>query len=703
MSPQIPSNTTLELKSQKKLTAENREKNSGSFSTTVKTAHPGVVQKGRLSLIKHFFVLSFFIDFLIVLSSIFFMNYLKRGDLFLTPRYIYYSFLFIAYWLIMSGYYKKFNPESYASFRKGLAVIFKSSIAILYFIAITLVVIGYYNFSRLQTLGTCALYFFMEATVFFSYYLINGKRHFSLPINRQIIGDTVHHFSLRRFILDFIALSFSFLVLNYLKRGAFDLPIEYEKILLGLYGSWFLMGFVTRKFEHRNYKNVYYGFSPFFKAFLLMFLTMAFFIFVFDLYHFSRFQIFGSFILLIAIEAIYIFLNHIYGFDINNNGDINSVSEAKEIFEEEELIRAQKVDLPKRLVILPVKSKLEHDYLDQDKKLYDFINEQIDLNSIDQADARILDTHNPFNFEILENQSMSLIINLHKINDFRYVNRYFLEVHKKIYNGGYFIGQAHTITTHWKWFKEKFPPYLTKLLYPVDFVFRRIFPKLPVIQKLYFFFTRGKNRILSKAEILGRLYFCGFEALAITEIHNRLYYIAKCVKNPSIDRNPSYGPIISLRRIGYGGNIIYISKLRTMHPYSEYLQDYIYEQNKLQSNGKFDSDFRLTNWGRLLRRMWIDELPQLVNFIRGDVNLIGVRALSQHYFDLYPKELQKLRTQFKPGLVPPYYTDMPASFEEILESERKYLNRKLENRFTTDIEYFFKAFYNIVFKRARSR
>ena len=110
-----------------------------------------------------------------------------------------------------------------------------------------------------------------------------------------------------------------------------------------------------------------------------------------------------------------------------------------------------------------------------------------------------------------------------------------------------------------------------------------------------------------------------------------------------------------------------------MHPYSEYLQDYIYEQNNLQDNGKFEDDFRVTGWGKWIRKLWIDELPQLLNFIEGDVSLVGVRALSSHYFNLYPKELQDLRTEFKPGLIPPYYADMPASFKEILESEKRYL------------------------------
>ncbi|MEX2567706.1 MAG: hypothetical protein WD431_17295 [Cyclobacteriaceae bacterium] len=83
--------------------------------------------------------------------------------------------------------------------------------------------------------------------------------------------------------------------------------------------------------------------------------------------------------------------------------------------------------------------------------------------------------------------------------------------------------------------------------------------------------------------------------------------------------------------------------------------------------------------------------------------IVGVRPLSQHYFDLYPEDLQKLRTRVKPGLVPPFYADMPQTFEEITESERQYLYAYLKNPILTDIRYFFKAFFNIFFKGARSK
>ena len=129
----------------------------------------------------------------------------------------------------------------------------------------------------------------------------------------------------------------------------------------------------------------------------------------------------------------------------------------------------------------------------------------------------------------------------------------------------------------------------------------------------------------------------------------------------------------------------------------------MHKTNKLAENGKFNSDFRISRYGRVMRQYWLDELPQLINFFRGDLSLVGVRTLSLHYLSLYPEELRQKRLKFKPGLVPPYYADLPKSFDEIMESERKYLESKESHPFTTDIKYFSRAVINILFRNARSQ
>ncbi len=223
-------------------------------------------------------------------------------------------------------------------------------------------------------------------------------------------------------------------------------------------------------------------------------------------------------------------------------------------------------------------------------------------------------------------------------------------------------------------------------------------------KQIYFFLTKGRNRALSKAEILGRLFYCGFNLVAVEEIDNKLYYIAQKVTAPRDDPDPSYGPFIKLSRVGMHKQMFKVYKVRTMHPYSEYLQEYIYRLGGRTIDGDgFQNDFRIAGWGKVLRKLWIDELPMLLNFARGDLKLVGVRPLSAHKLSLYNKDLQDFRSQFKPGLIPPFYVDLPKDLEGLQLSERKYLLKYQQHPFKTDIDYFCRAFWNIVFKKARSK
>ena len=272
--------------------------------------------------------------------------------------------------------------------------------------------------------------------------------------------------------------------------------------------------------------------------------------------------------------------------------------------------------------------------------------------------------------------------------------------------GGIFIDWVETYSQRKTRILKKYPWGINYIIYIFDFIFKRIFPKLNLTKKLYFFITRGQNRVLSKAETFGRLYSCGFEIVEEQFINNRLFFVFRKIKEPLFDYHPTYGPIIKLQRIGKNGKIIGVFKLRTMHAYSEYLQGYIYDKYNLEEGGKFKNDFRVTTLGKLCRTLWIDELPMLINvFVLQNMKIVGVRPLSNHYFCLYSEEIKQKRIKFKPGLVPPYYAQFPTpkTLEEIQENEMKYLNEYEKNGFTTDFKYFFRAFYNIIFRKARSR
>lgn len=208
---------------------------------------------------------------------------------------------------------------------------------------------------------------------------------------------------------------------------------------------------------------------------------------------------------------------------------------------------------------------------------------------------------------------------------------------------------------------------------------------------------------MSKAEFLGRLYYCGFDVDSVECLNG--YYFAFALKVKDVHHAPEihYGIVIKLPRVGIHGNWFYVYKLRSMYPYSEFLQDYLSKNVTLKEGGKYADDFRITKTGKWLRRIWIDEIPNLYNIIRGDMKFVGVRPLSKTYYNLYDEDLKVDRLKYKPGLLPPFYADNPITLDDIQNSERKYLDAVEKYGLKqTDWAYFKKIVYNILFKHRRS-
>tara|TARA_Y100001970_G_scaffold27492_1_gene33546 strand:- start:2799 stop:3815 length:1017 start_codon:yes stop_codon:yes gene_type:complete len=334
-----------------------------------------------------------------------------------------------------------------------------------------------------------------------------------------------------------------------------------------------------------------------------------------------------------------------------------------------------------------------------DDKIKAKIEEHFNLSN---SKYLILKTANIFNLNNLDNKS-KIFINLELVNNIRRINKFHEKVNSRLKNNSFYVVCSETLEERRKRVWLKAPLGFRNIVRIIDFIYKRVFPKLPLIKKIYFTLTQGHNRVLSKAEIMGRLISCGFQIESYFEHENLFYVISKKTKSPDFNLSPSYSPIFKMQRIGYKGTSIGVYKLRTMYPYSEYLQDFIIKENKLEPGGKISNDYRVTSWGKFCRKFWLDELPMLINLFKCQLNIIGVRPLSKSYFNKYPQDLQLLRIKIKPGLIPPYYSDMPKNFKEILNSEKKYIESKLKNPIYTDIRYFCKAFINIVFKGARSK
>jgi lipopolysaccharide/colanic/teichoic acid biosynthesis glycosyltransferase len=327
----------------------------------------------------------------------------------------------------------------------------------------------------------------------------------------------------------------------------------------------------------------------------------------------------------------------------------------------------------------------------------------IDRNSSENYKLHLfVNTVNRHLFLPYRNHSLDLIVNTFKVNHLQYINKFLEIVNIKLKRGGKLIVCVETLGQRRQRHNRKIPPVIRPVHKFFEFIIHRVWPRLPFFRKSYFWIWKKNSKRISYAETLGRLYSCGFEYVEEIISEGLTWFVVRKKERPLLSFDVTYSPVIKLKRIGKKGKIIAVYKMRTMHPYSEFLQEFIYMTNKLAEGGKFKDDFRISSIGHLMRKLWIDEFPMIINIFKGELKVVGVRPLSKHYFDLYPENIQKKRIKFKPGLIPPFYADLPKTFEEIVASESKYLDLYEQAPFTTDVKYFWKAFWNIVVKRARS-
>lgn len=118
--------------------------------------------------------------------------------------------------------------------------------------------------------------------------------------------------------------------------------------------------------------------------------------------------------------------------------------------------------------------------------------------------------------------------------------------------------------------------------------------------------------------------------------------------------NKDYSSIFfTHKRIGKNGKEFKMYKFRTMVPNAEELLKEMLKNkkylNEWKEYHKFENDPRITKVGKIFRKLSLDELPQFINILIGDMSLIGPRPLIQEEVDDYKKK-KKILLSIKPGL-----------------------------------------------------
>lgn len=143
--------------------------------------------------------------------------------------------------------------------------------------------------------------------------------------------------------------------------------------------------------------------------------------------------------------------------------------------------------------------------------------------------------------------------------------------------------------------------------------------------------------------------------------------------------SPGASPIFSQVRVGRDGKPFKFLKFRSMIPNAEEHLTELLDQNEMSGPVfKIKDDPRITRVGKFIRETSIDELPQLINILRGDMSIVGPRPALPREVEQYDEyELQRLYVQ--PGLTC-YWQIQPRrndrSFEEWMELDLKYIRER---------------------------
>lgn len=156
--------------------------------------------------------------------------------------------------------------------------------------------------------------------------------------------------------------------------------------------------------------------------------------------------------------------------------------------------------------------------------------------------------------------------------------------------------------------------------------------------------------------------------------------------------------IFAHNRLGQAGKIIKVYKFRTMRENAEeLLKELSPEQKKeFEENFKLEEDPRITKLGDFLRRSSLDELPQLLNILMGNMSVVGPRPIVEEELEKYDRYAYKLLS-VKPGLTGNWQANgrSDTTYEERVQLDMDYIDNKT---FWMDIKIIFKTFGAVIRK-----
>ncbi|HNX01541.1 MAG TPA: hypothetical protein PKK33_09270, partial [Candidatus Cloacimonadota bacterium] len=257
------------------------------------------------------------------------------------------------------------------------------------------------------------------------------------------------------FLIDFVFVYFSFLFIVKLRGGSHVIIQNYLIPLISFGVIWIITSMMGGKY--RIHREMSYG------EMLIQVLktdtyalTICLFLIIFlQKFYYSRMLVFGTIILTTVSELV---IYSIIYFSLRFKHDDAAYANTSLVATEDKIKVSETSldDLTKQKIIkLPyapefqvsnteeaVIVKLWQSYLSNQQQLFDFIDESIDLTKFSKNRTYVINSEVFYNIETIDTNSQELFINLHKINDLRRLNRYFIRVNQNLVQGGVYVLKA---------------------------------------------------------------------------------------------------------------------------------------------------------------------------------------------------------------------------------------------------------------------
>ena len=163
--------------------------------------------------------------------------------------------------------------------------------------------------------------------------------------------------------------------------------------------------------------------------------------------------------------------------------------------------------------------------------------------------------------------------------------------------------------------------------------------------------------------------------------------------------SPGASPVFSQLRVGRNGKLFRLYKFRSMCPNAESKLNDLLQDNEMDGPVfKMKDDPRITKVGKFIRKTSIDELPQFINVLKGDMSLVGTRPPTVGEFKQY-KGHHKRRLSMKPGITGMWQVSGRSSitdFDDIVKLDCEYIDNWSVSK---DIKILIKTVWVVLFGR----